>query len=360
MAWVESFVMVVNTSFQQMLKKAEPDLVIQKTKVRIFQRKGANNHFSLERVYSEIIDNAPEDIEFDVYTVSFDSRGLLNRFLICIEVAINSCNINHIAGDITFSCLFLRRRGLVISIPDCVMLERLSGVKRLVYWLFWLKIPMIKAQYITTLSDFSKSQLAKVLNRRCKEMVTIPVPPAAIFRQSARHEINNNSTFTILIIGTAWNKNLERIFCAVSSLRVRIKLVGIMTDEAASLAKLHKVNLKVYTAIDDRKLVDVYQASDVLLFPSLYEGFGMPLLEAQALGVPVITSSLPPMSEVAGMGAYLVDPYDIDDIRKSIIELSSNQSRREELIKAGYKNLKMFEERSIYSKYYDIYRGMAK
>ena len=343
-----------------MLEKVGVDLGMQKIKVRIFQRKGANNHFSLERIYSEIIDNAPEDIEFDVYTVSFDSKGLLNRFLICAEVAINSCDINHIAGDITFSCLFLRRRGLVVSIPDCVMLERLNGVKRLVYGFFWLKIPMIKAQYITTFSDFSKSQLAKIFDRGCREIITIPVPPAAVFRQSDRREINNNDTPTILLIGTAWNKNIERIFCAVSGLRVQVKLVGIMTDEVTSLARLHKVNLKVYTAIEDRKLVDLYQTSDILLFPSLYEGFGMPLLEAQALGVPIITSFLPPMSEVVGMGAYLVDPYDVDDIRKAITELISSQGRREELIKAGYENLKVFEEQSIYAKYYDIYRSIGE
>lgn len=83
----------------------------------------------------------------------------------------------------------------------------------------------------------------------------------------------------------------------------------------------------------------LYAGAQVLLYPSLYEGFGLPLLDAQVCGCPVITSNVSAMPEIAGEGAILVDPYSTEDIIRGIREV---REVREEIIKLGFENVKRF------------------
>ena len=101
----------------------------------------------------------------------------------------------------------------------------------------------------------------------------------------------------------------------------------------------HKVKFLGYVA--DEKLPALYSGAKALLFPSLFEGFGLPILEAQACGCPVLTSNTSSMPEVAGKGAIYVDPYNIDDIVKGMERLK-REGERGKLIKAGFENIKRF------------------
>lgn len=93
--------------------------------------------------------------------------------------------------------------------------------------------------------------------------------------------------------------------------------------------------------VSDKDLPALYSGAIALVFPSLFEGFGLPILEAQACGCPVITSNLSSMPEVAGDGAILVDPYSLDDIVKGMIRIK-NQELRIKLVEAGFENVKRF------------------
>jgi glycosyltransferase involved in cell wall biosynthesis len=84
------------------------------------------------------------------------------------------------------------------------------------------------------------------------------------------------------------------------------------------------------------------KGADIFLFPTLYEGFGIPILEAQSLGVPVITSNISSMPEVAGNEKILADPKNAHQIAKLTFELSNNQVFREETIRLGYANAQKF------------------
>ena len=95
----------------------------------------------------------------------------------------------------------------------------------------------------------------------------------------------------------------------------------------------------IFTAyVDDEDMSAVYTLADVLAFPSLHEGFGIPLLEAMACGVPIVTSNISAMPEVAGDAAVLVDPYSVD----AISSVLNDESLRKKLVARGFERLKFF------------------
>jgi glycosyltransferase involved in cell wall biosynthesis len=94
--------------------------------------------------------------------------------------------------------------------------------------------------------------------------------------------------------------------------------------------------------VADDLLASLYRRALALAFPSLYEGFGLPLVEAMALGTPVLTSNFGAMLEVAGGAAELVDPYDVASIRNGLQRLADEPGRREELRQLGLRRAAEF------------------
>jgi len=94
--------------------------------------------------------------------------------------------------------------------------------------------------------------------------------------------------------------------------------------------------------IDDDKLPEFYRGAVVFIFPSLYEGFGLPPLEAMACGTPVLTSNVTSLPEVVGDAALMVDPYDVDAIAEGIKRLIGDDNLRKELSQKGLARAKLF------------------
>ncbi len=94
--------------------------------------------------------------------------------------------------------------------------------------------------------------------------------------------------------------------------------------------------------MDDEKLASVYRGGIALIFPSLYEGFGFPVIEAMASGIPVLTSSTTSLPEVAGSAALLVEPSSTEEIAAGIHEIVTNMMLRESLIQRGFEQSARF------------------
>jgi glycosyltransferase involved in cell wall biosynthesis len=94
--------------------------------------------------------------------------------------------------------------------------------------------------------------------------------------------------------------------------------------------------------LDEEELVAVYNLADCYLYPSIYEGFGLPILEAQACGCPVITSNVSSCPEVAGDAAVQVDPYDIGGISEAMLRVVTDEKLRNGLIRRGFQNCRKF------------------
>jgi len=108
----------------------------------------------------------------------------------------------------------------------------------------------------------------------------------------------------------------------------------------------------------DEELVAAYRRCDLVVFASLYEGFGLPILEAQAMGRPVITSNFGAMREAAGDGALLVDPYSVEEIRDAILRIKREPGLREELVRKGRENAERFRAEVVAERYAGIYRRL--
>ena len=109
------------------------------------------------------------------------------------------------------------------------------------------------------------------------------------------------------------------------------------------------------TDISDAAIHQAYIDADVVTFISLAEGFGLPIIEANAIGRPVITSTLAPMCDVAGRAACLVNPVNLKDIRDGIWSVLHNDAYREALVSHGYDNAKRFAARQVAEQYAQLY-----
>jgi len=118
---------------------------------------------------------------------------------------------------------------------------------------------------------------------------------------------------------------------------------GWLADEIYRLPKKLGIEDRVKFSgyVPDEYLPALYSGAAALTFPSLFEGFGLPILEAQACGCPVLTSNTSSMPEVAGYGAIYVDPYSINDIVEGMVKVQSSKFKVQS-VKAGFENIKRF------------------
>jgi glycosyltransferase involved in cell wall biosynthesis len=126
------------------------------------------------------------------------------------------------------------------------------------------------------------------------------------------------------------------------------------------LLESSRVDFENSVNITDAETVEAYGRADLVVFVSLAEGFGMPIIEAQAVGRPVIVSNLSPMKEVAGLGALTVDPFDIEAIRTTIRTVIEDGQVRHRIIAAGLKNVKRFNAEVVARQYALLYQSIAK
>ena len=173
--------------------------------------------------------------------------------------------------------------------------------------------------------------------------------------------------FVVLHVGsTVDRKNVPLVIQTVARLRMEVgadvhllQVGGRLTSEQEQL--IERLGLRRFLrgipAADETTLRRAYQAADVLLFPSLYEGFGFPVLEAFASGLPVVTSGAGGLREVSGDAAVIVESRDPAAYVQALVELSEDQDRREALIALGMNQADSFTWRRTAEQTAEVYRG---
>jgi glycosyltransferase involved in cell wall biosynthesis len=124
-------------------------------------------------------------------------------------------------------------------------------------------------------------------------------------------------------------------------------------DEAA--LRREGVSFSCSWGLSSEAIVRKYEEADIVTLASTDEGFGMPILEGQAVGRPVVTGNVLSMPEVAGDAACLVDPYDVASIRSGILKVIQDDEYRRALVARGFENAKRFDAQRIALQYREVY-----
>ena len=327
-----------------------------------FERYARPHLLSIERVYQVVRRHLPEDVQVEVWRARREPRSLWARLADAWAARSAQGEVNHVTGDAHYLTWFLDPRRTVLTIHDTVSLDRMRGLKRWVFRFLWYQVPVRRCAAVVTISEAARECLARHVSLRHTKVLTIPNPAEALADQSApQHpqESDAGSRPLVLHIGTKANKNLDRHVAALAGLDVRLLVVGRLTAEQHGLLERSKLEYENRFNLSDEELAAAYRSADVLQFTSLAEGFGLPVVEAQVAGVPVVTSNCSSLPEVAGEGALLVDPRDVSAIRAAVRAVLSEPDLRRRLIASGRSNAARFEPAMVAQRYADLYRRVA-
>ncbi len=259
----------------------------------------------------------------------------------------------HQTGDIHYAVLGIWRCPVVLTIHDLRFLEESRGLKQILFWWLWLYLPCLRASRITVISEFTKNRLLAMCRVNPAKVRVIPNCVAAEFVPQDKPW--NTKKPCLLLVGTTPNKNLDRIAEACQGLQVKLSILGPLDDDQKIALNARELEYESFQGLSKSGVVQLYQACELVVFVSTYEGFGMPILEAQAVGRPVLTSDISPMREVAGDGALRVDPANIVSIRSGLLRIISEPELRYTLVKAGFQNVARYSAASIAAQYAALY-----
>lgn len=200
---------------------------------------------------------------------------------------------------------------------------------------------------IATVSDFSKGELEDTIGARdvavvhnsCEHMAAIDKDESVIARLGL-----DEQPYLLFVGSPTPNKNIARAIEAIRMMGPRAPKFVVVGAAASSVFQsagdvaAPKDERVIFTGrLSDEEIAALYSRATALFFPSLYEGFGIPPLEAMFLGCPVLSSNIPPAREVCGDAALFFDPLRPEDMVRAIDEILQNPQRRLPMIEQGYR-----------------------
>ena len=259
----------------------------------------------------------------------------------------------------------------VVTIHDCIHLlfpEYLPSRMAWRYAHFMIGRAVRKSALVFTVSEASRRDILRFYPWADPDKVQV-VPnaidadlledPGPEERERVRERYQIRGRFVLFVGNVKPHKNLERLIASFARLRqepgnedLKLLIIGEDVSRYGSLRRTVegagvRQDVRFFGFVPDRTLAALYRMASVFAFPSLYEGFGLPPLEAMACGTPVVTSRISSLPEVVGDAAVLIDPYDVEDITRGLRRALQDETLRAELIEKGRVRARSFSwERS--------------
>lgn len=214
------------------------------------------------------------------------------------------------------------------------------------------------SRIIITVSQFSKAELCGLYSLDSSKVEVIYNATSSFFRRVHK---KSDEPYILAVSSLSYQKNFHRLIDAFIALKDQVHklyLVGGVNRNFADTELIRKIDsnprIKLLGRVSDDQLVDLYSNAAIFVYPSLYEGFGIPPLEAQACGCPVIVSRAASLTEVCQNSVLYCSAHDVSDIANKIDTLLGRPDIREKLIEDGYKNINRFSWKNSASKLFEI------
>jgi glycosyltransferase involved in cell wall biosynthesis len=228
----------------------------------------------------------------------------------------------------------------------------------MVLFFFWYWLPEKRSALISVISESTKNELLRYLKcnpnkirviHNCVSHSFLPTPASF-----------NSHKPIFLHVGTGENKNLLRVIEALNGIPCHLRIIGRLSQAQSRSLQRFRIETSNVEGIDDDEMAREYQNCDMLVFVSTYEGFGLPIIEANATGRPVVTSNILSMPEAAGDAACFVNPFDVLSIRKGIKMVIDDSAYCNQLVQRGFKNVQRFQASTIAAQYVALYEELLK
>lgn len=302
-----------------------------------------------------------EEVEtFYMPSASYGIKGIIQNLWYTYRHR-NKHGINHITGDCHFIIFALIGCKTVLTIHDLGFytehLNEMSWIRRKFLYYLQIYYPIKLATKVISISEKTKQEILDTVpfNRDIEitkhiSIDAFPYTPKTFDKQHV----------WIMQCGTNPNKNLETTILALSNTQYKLRVVREMTEKQIQLAKDNNVDFSNVWNLSDEEMTQEYQDADIVVMPSLYEGFCAMVIEAQATGRPVITTDREPMRSVSGGAAYLLqNPQNVEEMRKAIDKIVNDDDYRKHLIEAGKENAAQYTLANCAKEHIELYKSIV-
>jgi glycosyltransferase involved in cell wall biosynthesis len=235
-----------------------------------------------------------------------------------------------------------------------------------------------KSSMVLTVSEFEKERITDFFHMDANRLKAVYNGVGEHFKpltdqstiENYRKKFNLPDSYVFFLGNTVQKKNTPGTLKAFAMFlkKTGLTLPLVMLDfdksdlvrileEIGEPELISKIHLTGY--VSNQELPGIYSLADIFLYPSFRESFGIPILEAQRCGTPVITSNTSSMPEVAGNGAMIIDPYKPEEICEAMVQIISQPEMRQDLVEKGFANAAKFSWRAMAESVLSVYREVS-
>jgi glycosyltransferase involved in cell wall biosynthesis len=304
-----------------------------------------------------------------VHAANRVKRYLFEQFVLPVMALRYNLDLMHSLGYVG-PVLIVQKH--IITIHDANFVRLSHQMKPLKRWIYGLivKLSAKTCSHVVTISGFSKQELVGSLGLSRSKLSVVahgaPNVPDYMTEAEADQPTWARKPYILVLGGGSVHKNISAFVEAFVSVQRRIPhslvIAGRLAvslgsnPKVAGLLKSGKITITGF--LDDQSLDLAYRGADLFVFPTLYEGFGLPVLEAQARGVPVLCSKVASLPEIGADSVEYLDPHCVTGMADALVSLVGNPARLKELREAGYMNAARFTWERAAAQTQEIYSNL--